>query len=60
MKYNRPYAHFVEEGVLLGTSLAEFETCLWQHIAIKADRIDLDFVYQIKEGLTTATLSTRK
>jgi len=48
MKCNRPYAHYFDDDSMLGVSLDEFETCLWQHISIMARRIDLNFSYRIE------------
>lgn len=57
---NRPYAQFFEDGLLLGVSLAEFETCLWQHIAMMASRIGLAFSYAIEPARITAVLAVNK
>ena len=60
MRINRPYAAFFKDGPVLGVTLEEFETYLWKHMAIMADRIGFDFVYHIEGEYLTATLSMKK
>jgi hypothetical protein len=57
MKCNRPYARYFDNNAMLGVSLDEFETCLWQHISIMARRIELDFSYRIKNDSVLIELS---
>ena len=47
MQFNRPYKVNFSKGYQLGVSLEEFERCLWGHIKILADRIGLNFEYNI-------------
>ena len=60
MRNNRPYAVFFKDGPVLGVTLEEFETFLWKHIAIMADRIGFDFVYHVEGKYLTSILSMRK
>jgi hypothetical protein len=57
MRFNRPYARFFANDPMLGVSVEEFESFLWDHIAIMARRIDLNFIYQVEGETITATLS---
>ncbi len=60
MKSNRPYAEYFNNGPMLGVTLEEFERCLWPHIVILFDRINLDFVYHIEGDSIMSSLSIRE
>ncbi len=57
MRFNRPYAPFFANDPMLGVSIEEFESFLWDHITIMAKRIELDFIYQVEGDFISATLS---
>jgi hypothetical protein len=57
MRFNRPYVQFFANDPMLGVSIEEFESFLWDHIAIMAKRIDLNFIYQVEGETISATLS---
>jgi hypothetical protein len=59
LRFNRPYTRFFDDGPLLGISLDEFEACLWNHIAIMAERIGLDFAIKIDDDSVNASLSVK-
>ena len=60
MRSNRPYKAYFKDGPQLGVTLEEFEICLWKHIGIMANRIGLNFIYQIDGDQITSSLSIRK
>lgn len=57
MKCNRPYARYFDGDSMMGVSIDEFETCLWQHISIMARRIGLNFTYRIESESVLLNLS---
>ncbi|MCK4661851.1 MAG: T9SS type A sorting domain-containing protein [Bacteroidales bacterium] len=59
MRSNRPYAEYFNYP-MLDVTLEEFESCLWGHIVILFDRIDLDFVYHIEGNSIMYSLSIRE
>jgi hypothetical protein len=60
MKNNRPYASLFKNGPVFGVTLEEFETYLWSHIAIMANRIGFDFVYHVEGEYLISTLSIKE
>lgn len=60
MKSNRPYAEYFNNGPMLGVTLEEFERCLWPHIVILFDRINLDFAYNIENDSIMYSLAIRE
>jgi hypothetical protein len=56
MQSNRPYSEYFKNGPMLGVSLDEFESCLWGHIIMLADRIDLNFKFNIEGDRITSSL----
>jgi len=60
MQSNRPYREYFKNGPMLGVSLDEFESCLWGHIIILADRIGLIFKYNIEGDQIVSSLNIKK
>ena len=60
MQSNRPYFEYFKNGTMLGVSLDEFESCLWGHIIILADRIGLIFKYNIEGDQILSSLRIKK
>lgn len=60
MKSNRPYKHYFNDGHMLGVTIDEFESCLWGHIAILAERREIDFIYKINDDEIISSLEIKK
>lgn len=60
MQSNRPYLEYFKNGPMLGVSLDEFESCLWGHIIILADRIELIFKYKIEGDQILSSIRIKK
>ena len=60
MKSNRPYKDYFQNNGMLGVTVEEFESCLWGHIAILADRVGLSFKYKIVGDQVISTLKLKR
>jgi hypothetical protein len=60
MRSNRPYIVYFSNDQMLGVSVDEFESCLWGHIKILADRIGLNFNYKIEGDQIVSSLAIKK
>ncbi|HUW92211.1 MAG TPA: hypothetical protein VMV74_03525 [Bacteroidales bacterium] len=60
MLSNRPYKVYFENDQMLGVSVGEFESCLWGHIKILAERIGLNFNYKIEGNQIVSSLAIKK
>ena len=45
---------------MLGVALDEFERYLWGHVVIMADKLSIDYKYEIKEDEVISTLSYKE
>ena len=59
-KSNRPYKDYFKNGQMLGVALDEFERYLWGHVVIMADKLSIDYKYEIKEDEVISTLSYKE
>jgi hypothetical protein len=60
MKSNRPYKDYFQNNGMLGVTVEEFESCLWGHIAILADRVGLIFKYKIVDEQVISSLKIKR
>jgi hypothetical protein len=60
MRSNRPYKNYFENGPILGVSVDEFESCLWEHIIIMSDLIGHKFEYKIEGDEIVLSLELKK
>ena len=57
---NRPYKGYFKNDGMLGVTVEEFESCLWGHIAILANRIGIIFTYKIVDDQIISSLKIKK
>ena len=60
MQSNRPYKVYFKNDDMLGVTVEEFESCLWGHIAILADRVGLNFKYKIIDDQIISSIKLKK
>jgi hypothetical protein len=60
MRSNRPYKEYFQNNGMLGITVEEFESCLWGHIAILADRVGLIFKYRIVDDQVISSLKKKR
>jgi hypothetical protein len=60
MKSNRPYSVYFQNDEMLGVSVEEFESFLWGHIAILADRVGIIFKYKIVDDQIISSMKLKK
>jgi len=60
MQSNRPYKVYFQNDDMLGISVEEFESCLWGHIAILADRIGINFKYKIEDDQIISSFKIKR
>jgi hypothetical protein len=58
MQWNKPYSDYFKRAALHGVSLDEFETYLYRHVEIMANKIGYNFDYIINSDHVIATLSS--
>jgi hypothetical protein len=60
MQSNRPYKVYFKNDEMLGVTVEEFESCLWGHIAILADRIGINFKYKIEDDQIISSVKMKR
>jgi hypothetical protein len=60
MQSNRPYKVYFQNDDMLGISVEEFESYLWGHIAILADRIGINFKYKIVDDQIISSFKIKR
>ena len=60
MKSNRPYKEYFQNDGMLGVTIEEFESCLWGHIDILADRVGINFKYKIVDDQVISSIELKR
>ena len=60
MQSNRPYKVYFKNDDMLGVTVEEFESCLWGHIAILADRVGINFKYKIVDDQIISSVTLKR
>ena len=60
MQSNRPYKVYFQNDDMLGVTVEEFESCLWGHITILADRVGIKFKYKIVDDQIISSVKMKR